>query len=367
MKRRQSADEVGWERLRDNDAPCTCTSLAQLMLDPQELSFPFHDLVRPNESGQGYALRMAVENGLPGLPPLKTWLGKSRFAALDAADAPLLQHWFGANETLLEFALGRTATGRREQAYAYAGHSLGRSYFLNRAYPRVCPECLREHGHCAIIWDISLVVACPVHRQTLMDRCDYCQRALSWNRPRVGTCSCGVELAMSEPRPVACPLEIQFAIWVDQRISRRSEEIRSASQFMVSEMARPESLTALMTLLWPLSLDGGLHIAYALGTAEGYDDQHQVVTRRPKTPLRKAQQVLAMANELAEKIGRAEPVHFRLSRPSVVVQLLAESACAQGNSADRSLAQSILMEVLRYQKRATWSSLNPHLSQLALF
>lgn len=99
------------------------------------------------------------------------------------------------------------------------------------------------------------------------------QRALSWNRSRIGACSCGVELAMSEPRPVESPLEIQFAIWVGRRITRRSEEIRLVSHLMASEMARPEGLTALMTLLWPLSLDGGLHIAYALGTAECYEDQ----------------------------------------------------------------------------------------------
>jgi TniQ len=337
------------------------------MMDPQELSFPFQDSIRPCESGQGYALRMAQENGLHGLPPLKMWLGKSRFAALDAADAPMLHRWFGANETLLEFALGHTATGRRDHGYSYAGQSMGRSYFLNRAYPRVCPECLAADEHCVIPWDISLVVVCARHRRALIDRCHYCLSALSWNRSRLGACGCGVELAMSDSPQEVMPIEVQFAAWVDGRVARSSEQMRSSSQSVAVVPARPVGLTALMTLLWPLSLNGGLHVAYALGTAADYDDQRQILARREKTPIKKAQQVLVQANELAEKIVRQEPVKFRISRPSVVVQLLAESATVQNGSADQSLAQSILVAVLRYQKRATWSSLNPNLSQLPLF
>lgn len=367
MKSCQSANQISKKELHGEAVASDGQSLVSLFLNPQELCFPFQDSVRPGESGQGYALRMAQENGLAGLSPLKTWLGKSRFATLDAADAPMLHRWFGADEELLEFALGRTATGRRDTGYVYAGQSMGRSYFLNRAYPRVCPECLKEDGHCLMAWDMALVVACAEHQRILMDCCDYCQRTVSWSRPLLGTCSCGMELSMSEPLVVPTPLEIQFATWVAGRISCGREEVRSESQKNLSEMSRPEGLTSLMTLLWPLSLDGGFHIVYALGTAAGYDEQRLCVLPRPKTPLKKAQQVLRMANELAGKIARLEPVQFRVSRPSVVVQLLAESACAQGNSADRSLAQSILVAVLNHKIRTTLSGMNPHLAQLPLF
>lgn len=295
MKSRQSENKI-CKRARHEEAVASDgKSLALLCWDPQELCFPFQDSVRPGESGQGYALRMAQENGLAGLPPLKTWLAKSRFATLDAADSPMLHRWFGADEDLLEFALGRTATGRRETGYVYAGQPMGRSYFLNRAYPRVCPECFKEHGHCLMAWDMALVVACAEHQRILTDCCDYCQRTVSWSRPLLGTCSCGMELSMSEPLVKPTTLEIQFATWVARWISRGSEVVRSASQIDLPEMARPEGLTSLMTLLWPLSLDGGFHIAYALGTAAGYDEQRLCVLPRPKTPLKKAQQVLRMA------------------------------------------------------------------------
>lgn len=334
------------------------TSLAKLMHDPQALSFPFKGPVYNGESGQSYALRMAEENGLSGLPPLKTWLDKSRFACLDAVDAPLLHRWFGADENMLEFALGNTATGRRDAAYVYAGQTLGRSYFLNRTYPRVCPECISSNGFCPMDWDMSLVVACPKHQRVLMDRCDYCRRVLSWNRLRIGTCGCGMELSMSETFESPTQLEIQFSAWVKTRIGLSDQGPQTTNQREVG---------ALMTMLSPLSLDGGFHITYALGTAAGYDIHSQAEATRPKTPLGKARQVLARGNELAEKITQGEVIHFRVNRPSVVVQLLAESACLQGNAADRSLAHSILSRVIQCNQRTNWSGVNPHLSQLLLF
>jgi hypothetical protein len=93
-------------------------------------------------------------------------LGKSQFAVLDAVDAPMLHKWFGADIDELEFALGKTSVGTGEHGYMYAGGPVGRSYFINRTYPRICPACTRESGCCRIAWDVSLVVACARHRLT---------------------------------------------------------------------------------------------------------------------------------------------------------------------------------------------------------
>ncbi|KQU84551.1 hypothetical protein ASC78_08560 [Variovorax sp. Root318D1] len=116
-----------------------------------------------------------------------------------------------------------------------------------------------------------------------------------------------------------------------------------------------------------MSLDGGLHIAYALGTAAGYDEQIQREGLRQRAPLNKARQLLKMAAALADKMARLEPVRLRVQHPSVVVQLLAESASAQADPADRSLAYSILSAVLRQKAKSTWAGRNPQLSQLVLF
>ena len=88
-------------------------------------------------------------------------------------------------------------------------------------------------------------------------------------------------------------------------------------------------LSALMTLLWPLSLNGGTQVAYALGTAAGYGADCATGLKRSNKPMRKAQQILEMANGLAEKLARSESVALRVSCPSAVVQLLSDSACAE--------------------------------------
>jgi hypothetical protein len=78
-----------------------------------------------------YALRMAQANGLEGLPQLKKWLGKSRFAVLDILDVQMLSRWFGDSPQKLAKQLGSIATGKGLTEFWYAGHRLKRSYFLN--------------------------------------------------------------------------------------------------------------------------------------------------------------------------------------------------------------------------------------------
>ena len=333
--------------------------LAGLVADLEALRFPVRDSIRPGESGQGYALRMVSENHLTGLQQIKHWLGKSPFAVLDRADAAMLHQWFGADIAQLEFALGKTSHGTGESGFIFAGRHIGRSYFVNRTYPRICPTCTQESGSCSTAWDVSLVVSCPRHQVVLSDRCSFCQKSLTWNRARVDACSCGVIFEAPSPVQVVTANELQFSTWVEQRIGVAGKET-------VDPPARPQDLTALMTLLWPLSLDGGLYVAYALGTAAGYDDQDGHDLKRPRGQLAKARHVLAKASDFAENIARLEPIRLRVSRPSVVVDLLAASASAQATPEDRGLAQSILLTVLG-QKRTRWTGVHPQLSQLTLF
>lgn len=344
-------------------APYARALLDAALFDAKEFLFPFRDGVLPGESGQGYALRMAEENGLGGLPQLKQWLGKSRFAVLDAADAPLLSRWFGADERSLEFSLGRVSSGRGEAAgYVYAGQKLGRSYFLKRSYPRVCPACIRESGRCSLAWDISPVVACPRHRIILMDSCSHCQHPVSWSRPGLRACSCGVEWDADAALERPTSIELSFARWVGAHVEDGGIVDTESEQ-----VPRLGGESALMTLLKPLSLDGGLHITYALGTASGYDEQHLEHEPRQRVPLKKARRLLRTADALAEKVLRLEPIHFRIQHPSVIVQLLAECASAQADQADRNLAHSLLLFVFRQKARTSWAGRHPQLSQLPLF
>lgn len=351
----------------DQDRESGSKPTAVSLVDPREFTFPFHDVVRPGESGQGYALRMAAVNHLNGLPQLKIWLGKSRFATLDALDTPSLHRWFGANEQDLDHALGWTHTGRSSQRYVYAGHSLGRSYFLNRTYPRACFACLQSAGYCSATWDFSLNVACVSHGEVLSDMCPNCTRPLSWHRPAPGTCSCYLELPPQTEQTQATPLEIQFSAWIEHRVLNE--------QGLDVEVARPSlgtaefhaALVPLMQLIWPLSLNGGMHVTFALATAAGYENPPSPSAPRPRTPLKKAQHFLLKANEVAHQIGQQGELQLRIQRSSVVIQLLADCMFGGAPPADRHLAQSLLVTVLHQKRKTRWSGVNPQLSQMMLF
>lgn len=334
---------------------------------PEQLEFPFRDDVAPEESGQGYALRMAAENHLNGLPQLKAWLGKSRFVSLDAADAQQLHKWFGASKTRLEHALGWISTGNGATRYTYAGHVLGRSYFFNRSYPRVCFLCLEAEGHCRSSWDFALTVACAKHRVLLADTCGVCTRSITWNRPSPRTCSCHLNLQLHANPPAAAALEVQFSSWLEGFIAGHRRRPHEAHKQPLDITDAPEDATALMRLVWPLSLTGGMQVIFALATAAGYDDSTRSMERRARTPLRKAQQFLASANDIAQKIGHADEILLRVQRPSVVIQLLADYIAENAPPADRHLARSILCTALRQKQKTRWSSVNPQLSQLMLF
>lgn len=335
--------------------------------NPWELEFPFRDDVRPGESGQGYALRMAAENYLGGLPQLKSWLRKSRYATLDASDAPLLSHWFGANKPHLEHALGWTATGRGDQAFIYAGKPLGRSYFLNRSHPRVCFACLQSTGECPSAWDFTLAVACAKHGALLSDTCQNCTRSISWNRPAPGSCSCHLEFSPEGETALATPLELQFAAWIDHQIGMETGTDAGPERFASDANCTPSALEPLMQVVWPLSLNGGMHVTYALATASGYESQSPPDEPRARAPMRKAQQILLKANELANRVGHLEELRLRVQRPSVVIQLLADCMSGASPLADRHLAQSLLTTVLHQKLKARWSGVNPQLAQLLLF
>ena len=121
-------------------------SSLQRRLDQEASTFPVQDDIWPGESGQGYVLRMCAQNGLGGVTRVKDMLGITRYQTLDAQAASQLAHWFGAEVQHLSLALENKEHGRRVHGSSYMGHVLGRSYFLNRHYPRVCPDCLRDFG-----------------------------------------------------------------------------------------------------------------------------------------------------------------------------------------------------------------------------
>jgi len=65
---------------------------------------------------------------------------------------------------------------------------------LNYRRPRLCTAYLQKRSIWWAVWDLGLVVACPVHRCLLLNQCPACKGKLAWERPAVHKCRCGFDL-----------------------------------------------------------------------------------------------------------------------------------------------------------------------------
>lgn len=325
-------------------------------------AFPYQDEIMTGESGHGYALRMAAGNGLEGLLPVKQLLGKSHSAALNSEDSTYLAYCFGASLPLLEFALERITNGRRDQACNYGGQVLGRSYFLSRTYPRICPDCLAELGYCRISWDFSISVACARHRRVLIGRCAACQRQLSWNRPALAVCVCGFPLA-GDRAEEPTEYELLIAHQLDLRMSDTSPSMSIHSR---QDAAGGFNTRWFETLFRNLSVDGMTRIIYGLSTAAKYTPEK--LLDRKRGALDKARQTISSAMTFGEQLANGKSAVLSGQRPSVLVELLADiSTSSTATKDDLSLASSLLTSLLRQPSRSTLRSNHPSLAQMVLF
>lgn len=328
--------------------------------DPLSVQFPFQDEIMQGESGQGYVLRMSLGNGLRSAVMIKSLLGKTHSMALDANDAPYLAHWLGASEQRLAFALEQIPQGRRSSGCSYAGHPLGRSYFLVRSFPRICPNCVEELGYCRLAWDLALCVACMRHQRALVEVCPLCARALSWNRSAMNSCACGSvwpESSQANP-PSSDELLIAHAIDLQMPDGSAAGGWRSP--------VSPWSSWG--TLIQHLSLDGLMRIVFALATAAVYDFTAPVEPRLRRA-MPKARQTIRMAADFGHKVARLESISLRTHRPSVLVDLLCDLVTAPGTArgVDFSTAQSMLRWLLSNSPKSTLHSRHSSLAQQLLF
>ena len=88
-----------------------------------------------------------------------------------------------------------------DHEYDFFGASLNRS-IIRPHQPKICPKCLAEFGYCFLIWDCSLVTACPTHQCLLLDKCPKCRRQIRAIRKSVSTCACGCDWREIDPKNV---------------------------------------------------------------------------------------------------------------------------------------------------------------------
>lgn len=215
---------------------------------PINIEFPIRSPLGKEESGQGYALRMASANMLNGLSAIKKMLGKSRFVVLSQEDAPRLSRWFGADQEELGIALGATHIGHEAESYLFGGIELSKSYFINRSQPRVCSACLEEGKPCSLAWEISLMTSCPIHKISLLDICPDCHKKIRWDRPHIDMCRCGWSLITTAH--TSTQEENEVSEWIEFCLFRKI-------------LPRPHT-TSIGTTLSHMDLNTGLILIYSL-------------------------------------------------------------------------------------------------------
>ena len=337
-------------------------SSLQQRLGGEVLTYPVQDEIWPGESGQGYVLRMSASNGLGGVIRVKQMLGCTRYQTFDSQNAPQLADWFGAGVQKLSFALEAATNGRRVQGTTYLGHVLGRSYFLNRRYPRVCPDCISEFGYCRAAWDFTLNVACVSHRRLLIERCPACMSTLQWTRPGPDLCDCGLPWLLHD-----CPVAASDGeLFLAQAIDLRVEDGERFARGDHLDQFESDGSATLRSRFNGLSMDGMFRLVYALATASTYESG-VAPQRRLRAAMPKARQTIALGMALGIRIARLEPV-LLTCRPSVLVDLLSEASVGGVITAtDASLAHSLLGTLISTKATSGWQSKHASLSQLVLF
>lgn len=213
---------------------------------------PIQDAIDPQESGNGYALRMVVANHLE-FCDLTRALCTIGHRYLPFSTATTLAYWFGADPVAVALSFPRSYKARGHLVAQLRGAEFNRPYHIRVSRPQLCGLCLRECESARLLWDVSLVTCCSKHRVRLVDRCPSCNRALCWRRPNLVTCLCDQDFRRA-PGVRATDDEV----WLSDRIE---------GLLFGDAQAHVGNIDAARRLLVPLSLDALLRVVRTLGIA----------------------------------------------------------------------------------------------------
>lgn len=309
---------------------------------------PVQDAIGPQESGNGYALRMVVANHLE-FCDLTRALCTIGHRYLPFSAAATLAYWFGADPVPVARAFPCLYKARGHLVTRLGGAEFNRPYHIRVSRPQLCGLCLEQSASARLVWDVSLVTCCPMHEVRLVDRCPSCSRALCWRRPNVVTCLCGYDFRHASG---ACGTPDE--IWLSARI----EDLLFGDTLAALDDADPTRC-----LLSSLGLDPLLRMVRTLGIAldgGGADIVPGKVTR------------LLTTEEATAVVTRAfSRLRFILTReyPTRGVAPIplgeARSLCVESLGAHSDVLHDVLNRIARVERQVSLTKPMPR--QLSLF
>ncbi|MCK4135577.1 hypothetical protein HFK86_25045 [Ralstonia pseudosolanacearum] len=171
-----------------------------MMLRTETMPYPRQEEISPEEDGVGFALRMAIANGLT-FCDLARHLATPGHLYLPATASGSVAFMFGCTPERLRRAFVVRKFHDGAQAADFFDHHFLRPYHLRQGSPQLCPACIEESHRALAAWSVCLVTSCPKHGLRLLDRCQ-CGRPMRWRRPALDMCECGLCLTTRDQVPV---------------------------------------------------------------------------------------------------------------------------------------------------------------------
>lgn len=205
---------------------------------------PVQDELNPEESGNGYVLRLARANGM-SFGHVMLLMASPGHCYLPSSAVGHAAYMFGADT----YKLHRTVPARFRDAgqmrVLFMGHVFSRTYMVRSARPQMCPRCLGEMGYAKAFWELSLATVCANHRVRLVDMCPHCGRTLSWRRPSLTQCWCGADL-----RDVTSGLTSDAEIEFNQLLEAKMSGFDLKPRLELHRMLASLGMNTLMRLMW---------------------------------------------------------------------------------------------------------------------
>jgi hypothetical protein len=179
-------------------------------------------------------------------------------------------------------------------------------------------------------------------------------------------CKCWSQLSLSSSTYQPQVVEFEIERWVQlQMWSKSLDPNLCAEAASMQKSTRPSS--ALMKMIWPMSLDAGLLITYALSTAAGSPFLAPSASLSCRPSLERAQAAINAANQLATQLHEHQVAQMYIGSSKKAFELIASCISHNFSAAVRGFAQSLLTLLIKRYKTQRWSSAKPQLSQLGLF
>ncbi len=156
---------------------------------------PRHPAHHATESLLGYILRLSQENGYETPTSI---LSRARIRPANLrqsyklTEVAKLTKCFPASMLSIAYHLH----AKKRSQHCLLNHVV-RQQDLSLTRPKLCPECAKEQGFLEAYFDLTVMIACPIHKKMLVEICPHCHQALRWRRPGLSECVCGAQLLRS--------------------------------------------------------------------------------------------------------------------------------------------------------------------------